>query len=215
MKILNNPTINDPVYKVIQRIFRKDTAIDLTRTKNERFNIRKLAKKRFYLGYPPRKSKDTCIGDAINWEWIVNCGKETGKDIIIVSRDSDYGTFYDNECFINDWLIQEFRDRVSKSRHLILTDKLSKALKELKINVGAKQEQEESQIISSKTLEMINKMLSAQYKAWMEAMKPPQSFLDHYIDALKKINDLEFKHKHLDLWQKLKGDFPESDESED
>ena len=91
--------------------------------------IRRQAWRRFMLGYPPRKSGDTSIGDAVNWEWIVQCAKESGNDVVIVSRDSDYGVSMDRVQYLNDWLSEEFKDRVSRKRSIRLTGRLAEALK--------------------------------------------------------------------------------------
>lgn len=79
IQVLKKPEIFDPVYKTLQRVFKNDNNFSLTREKRIRFTIRNLAKKRFLLGYPPRKKDDISIGDAINWEWIVHCAKEYKK----------------------------------------------------------------------------------------------------------------------------------------
>lgn len=130
-KILENPSRYDPVYKTLQRLFKHASPLNLSRNKEERFAIRDLAQKRFLLGYPPRKNNDTSYGDAINWEWIVQCSVNTGKHIVIVTRDTDYGFIHkESESFhLNDWLKQEFGERVSKKRKIILTDKLARGLK--------------------------------------------------------------------------------------
>src|ERR1700720_3909675 len=47
--------------------------------------------RRFLFGCPPRKKNDSSIGDAINWEWIVECANACQAEIHIVSRDTDYG----------------------------------------------------------------------------------------------------------------------------
>lgn len=103
-KILKNPSFNDPVYKSLQKLFKHNSPINLNRENKIRFKIRNLAKKRFILGYPPRKKADNSIGDAVNWEWILNCAETSGKHIILVTRDSDYGCNYEDESFLNDWL---------------------------------------------------------------------------------------------------------------
>lgn len=47
------------------------------------------ATRRAALGNPPGKKNS--IGDAINWEWLLNCEVEFwGEDLIIISSDSDY-----------------------------------------------------------------------------------------------------------------------------
>ena len=146
-RALANPTTNDPVYKTVQRLFTHQSEWCLTRDKAVRTRMRRLAFKRFILGYPPRKDEDTSIGDALNWEWIVDCGKRTPSDIIIVSRDSDYGATVDKESFPNDWLLQEFRDRVSKKRHLVLAPRLSDALERMSVHVTNEEKNEEDAVV--------------------------------------------------------------------
>lgn len=146
--ILSNPTRHDHVYQTLQRIFKTDSQFNLSREKKERFSIRNLAKKRFVLGCPPRKQGDTSIGDAINWEWIVHCSKESGKHVVIVTRDNDFGAIYGGQSYLNDWLKQEFSERVSKKRKIILTDKLSAGLKIVHASVTKKMEEEEEKFLA-------------------------------------------------------------------
>lgn len=146
-KILTNPGTNDPVFKILQKIFSHKSSINLNRENKQRFTIRRLALKRFMLGYPPRKSNDNSIGDAVNWEWIIKCAETSKKHIIIVTRDTDFGAIYENESYLNDWLKQEFRERVSQHRKLVLTDKLSKAFKLVEIPVTKEMIEEEENVI--------------------------------------------------------------------
>ena len=148
-KILTNPAQNDPVFQSLQRLFKNNSSYNLNRESECRFTIRRLARKRFCLGYPPRKSNDNSIGDAINWEWIVQCAIDSGKDIVIVTRDSDYGVIYNNESYLNDWLSQEFKQRVNRQRKIYLTFKLSKGLKIVHAAVTKEMEQAEQQLIDS------------------------------------------------------------------
>ena len=74
--ILTTPARSDKVYQALQRLFNKKKDIDLYRKSKKRYDIRELAKKRFILGYPPRKKNDTSIGDAVNWEWLIHVAKE-------------------------------------------------------------------------------------------------------------------------------------------
>ena len=150
-KILKNPKFNDQVYKSLEKIFTNDSNINLNRENELRFNIRDLAKKRFELGYPPRKDKDTSYGDAINWEWIIYCAQNFSKDIIIVSRDSDYGVNYLNEHILNDWLTQEFKQRISSRKKVILTDKLHTAFNYLSISVTKEMKKEEDKFVNDST----------------------------------------------------------------
>lgn len=146
--VLSDPIHHDPVYQTLQRIFKNDSPFNLSRSKKERFLVRNLAKKRFMLGYPPRKQGDTSIGDALNWEWIVKCSADSGKHVVIVTRDTDYGAIYDGKSYLNDWLEQEFSERVSKKRKIILTDKLSAGLKIVRAAVTKEMEEEEEKLLA-------------------------------------------------------------------
>jgi len=115
-RVLKNPSVHDPVYRVAQSLFQHQSDLNLDREKDARFNVRRLALKRFMLGYPPRKDSDTSIGDAVNWEWVLRCAIDTGKHVILVSRDSDYGHPFQNAPILNDWLRQEFAERVGRKR---------------------------------------------------------------------------------------------------
>lgn len=145
--VFEYPSRYDKVYQALQRLFAKKQEIDLYRKNKKRYEIRELAQKRFMLGYPPRKKNDTSMGDAINWEWLVHIGKIKHCDILVVSRDNDYGTIQGGVGFINDWLKQEYRERVNKKRKVTLCPQLSVALKEFKIKVTPEEEKEEKRVI--------------------------------------------------------------------
>lgn len=147
-RILKNPNQNDQVFKCLQKVFSNKSIINLNRENKLRFTIRNLAKKRFLLGYPPRKKDDNSIGDAVNWEWIIKCAELTGKHIIIVTRDTDFGAISESESYLNDWLRQEFKQRISQKRKLILTDKLSKAFQLVEIPVTKEMIEEEKIVIN-------------------------------------------------------------------
>lgn len=146
-KILDNPISNDPVFKTLQRVFNNKSEYNLTRDKKIRFTNRHLARKRFVLGYPPRKQNDTSIGDAVNWEWIIHCAKISKKNIVVVTRDTDYGIGHNGKFFLNDWLLLEFKERVGKQRKIVLTDRLTEAFKLVAIPVSAQAEQEETALV--------------------------------------------------------------------
>jgi hypothetical protein len=149
--------------------------------------IRKRAYRRFIQGFPPRKGKDTSFGDAINWEWIVHCAIESTSEFIIVSRDSDYGVTFDKKSFLNDCLLQEFRDRVSQNRQVMLFTRLSEALKLFKVRVS-EEEQSEEEALAKSTLTAAD-----YYKVAQEARpnfvvlldEAHHSSLRSYLDALK------------------------------
>lgn len=147
--ILIDPSKNDNVYKALSKIFDFDSKFNLKRPDKTRYIIRRLARNRFFLGYPPRKNSDTSIGDAINWEWIIHCASALSRNnnVIIVSRDGDYGIQYMDKPVINDWLRREFRERVSQQSEIILTNKLTTALKKLDEHVSAEDVAAEDKII--------------------------------------------------------------------
>lgn len=147
-KILSDPIRHDQVYQALQRLFKHNSTCNLSRENKERFGVRRLARKRFILGYPPRKQGDTSIGDAINWEWIVECSKKTGKHVVIVTRDTDFGAIYNGSSYLNDWLKQEFSERVSKKRKIVLTEKLSYGLKLVHAAVTKEMEAEENLLLT-------------------------------------------------------------------
>ena len=141
--VLRSPSRYDPVYRAATQLFGADSEYNLSRTKDARFGVRRRAWKRFILGYPPRKSSDTSTGDAINWEWIIDCASRSGKNVVIVSRDTDFGTEFGNDLFLNDWLQQEFRERVSRRRSITLTTRLAEAFKQAAVPVSTKEAADE------------------------------------------------------------------------
>jgi len=148
-RLLLNPSRHDPVYKQTQRLFRSDSPYNLTRDKKIRHRIRGRAVKRWRLGYPPRKKSDTSIGDAVNWEWIVHCAIESKTHIVVVSRDADFGAIFGKEPVINDWLAEEFHDRVSKTRKIVLTNRLTEAFDRAGISVTTEEKKEEEEFLSA------------------------------------------------------------------
>lgn len=130
--ILAEPGRYDPVYIGLNRIFSHKGPLNLKRPNEERFEVRNDAETRFELGYPPRKAKDTSLGDALNWEWLIRCAQSTeSANVLIVSRDSDYGLQQGEKSILNDWLKTEFEARVKPKRKIELTPRLTVALKKL------------------------------------------------------------------------------------
>lgn len=183
LKLLDNPAANDKVYQTTQRLFKNlTTEINLHKAHASRDTIRRLASKRFMLGYPPRKKDDTSIGDCINWEWVIDCAKRKDSDVIIVTRDTDYGQYFKDKAYINDWLDVEFKERVGKRRKITLTNKLSFAFKEAisKQTVTKQMETAEQEMI-----------LDSEIASKNREEIPPQSVrqftTDEQIQKLKRI----------------------------
>lgn len=155
LKALDNPAANDPVYQACQRIFHQENDLVLTRDNPVRRSIRRQAFRRFLIGCPPRKKGDTSIGDAINWEWMIECAVKRKAELVIVTRDTDYGLTFDGKAYINDHLKHEFSDRVSQKRKILLYTRLSDALKHFKIEVTPQEVQEEEKVVERATKDTV------------------------------------------------------------
>jgi len=68
---------------------------------------------------------------------------------MIVSRDNDYGMSVGQDRYLNDWLVKEFKERVSTKRQIELSPKLTVALKRMDEQVSRKDEREEAAIIAT------------------------------------------------------------------
>jgi hypothetical protein len=154
-RVLENPSAHDPVYQATQRIFHKHDALVLTRDDAIRRQIRRQAFRRYIHGCPPRKKNDTSFGDSFNWEWMIHCANAQNAELVIVSRDSDYGITFENKAYVNDHLRQEFSERVSKKRKLLLYFRLSEALKHFAVPVTPEEEQAEIDILASARVEVL------------------------------------------------------------
>ena len=154
--VISKPTIHDPVYKACQRIFhRPGDPIVLSRDSNLKRQIRTKALRRFLHGCPPRKREDVTIGDAFNWEWMVHCAIEQKAELVIVTRDHDFGAILGDESYLNDHLKQEFQERVSKRRKIILCGRLTEALKHFKIKITQKEVQAEAEVVRASDEEAV------------------------------------------------------------
>ena len=61
LNVLNNPKRDDPIYQTTQKLFKAKEPYNLSRDKKIRNRIRRLARKRWILGYPPRKKQDNSM----------------------------------------------------------------------------------------------------------------------------------------------------------
>jgi hypothetical protein len=178
-KVLEAPTVKDPVFRCFQRLFRARAACHLLSDDKAAREIERLALRRFLKGQPPRKMIDTSFGDAVNWEWIIRCAERQGAEIIIVTRDGDYGVTHNGRTLLNDFLLSEFRLRVSKKRRIELTDRLAEGFKRASISVTAKEEQEEDRLLkelakqtSSLDDDQVSYLLSFMRKLMAESVTP-------------------------------------------
>lgn len=145
---LSQPNTHDHVYQTLDHLFSNPNEHVLKRTMDIRKTIKRRAWRRFILGYPPRKQGDTSIGDALNWEWIVECASQLQGRFYIVSRDGDYGCEYSGEYYLNDQLKAEFRDRVG-NKSIVYTRRLTDALKALEVHVTQQEVDAETEVIAT------------------------------------------------------------------
>jgi hypothetical protein len=133
----------DPVFKTVRKVFAQVTPINLKFAKDKQDLIFDSALRRFQRGYPPRKKQDNSIGDAINWEWILDCAKTLSRDVLIVARDGDYGLY--QKGILNDFLSQQFKAKTKRKAELVQL--LSDALSRLNVKVSEAEVKEEQQIV--------------------------------------------------------------------
>lgn len=184
--VLDNPNANDRVYKVLEGIFSSENSHVLTRDMPERQLIKRRAMRRFLLGYPPRKTGDTSYGDALNWEWIIECSKNLRGRIYIVTRDGDYGSEHNGKFYLNDQLKKEFRDRVG-NKSIVFTKKLSAALKALEVHVTKKEEEAEERTLSSSVPKPSFAFGSGLSAGLFEAFKPIRDQSQAMQEAMERI----------------------------
>ena len=111
-------TSTDPVSKILNPVFTK--AIEEDKHEISR------ARRRRELGNPPGKRSDV-LGDQIVWEQLLTyLSSHKNSDVWIISRDSDYYTFYEGEKFLNPLLREELEHVEVGEIHL--HDSLFKAM---------------------------------------------------------------------------------------
>jgi hypothetical protein len=150
-RVIEKTFLTDQVYQTVQRVFDDATPRNLRRDSSKLGIVKRRAWKRFIEGCPPRKKDDTSIGDAINWEWILCCVEDANKDVIVVSRDGDYGVTLDDHFYANEWLVADIK-RLNKQRNLVVFDRLADALKLIDVKISAEEEKEEDKLAEKATL---------------------------------------------------------------
>lgn len=128
-RALERPT-SDPVYRLAQKAWRA-SELFLDQADDAAPPILQRARSRVERGDPPRKSGDYTMGDAINWEWCLEACKVHDRDLLVVSRDKDFGAWQDDDTYLNTLLDAEFRRRVSSKRSATLTPQVTAALRAL------------------------------------------------------------------------------------
>lgn len=111
-------------------------------------------------------------------------------ELVIVSRDSDYGVSFEGKNYVNDDLRQEFSDRVSKKRKLLLYEKLSDALKHFARPITSQEQEAESEIVTAASDQ--HAPAEEQVSQWIsvaEALRKPETIERVRLIFESKINE--------------------------
>ncbi|WP_282025532.1 PIN domain-containing protein [Limimaricola cinnabarinus] len=151
--MLENPREEDIVFREVEQLFSEKSRWLLAENSSEFEAIFARAQRRFDLGQPPRKNKDNSIGDALNWEWVVECAiKAGGLGVMLVSRDGDFEGGGGQKSALNDYLEYEFSSRVGKNCKLTVTKRLTDALSILEETVSSEDRKAEERLLETQKM---------------------------------------------------------------
>jgi len=101
---------------------------------------------------------------------MIECAISKNAELVIVSRDADYGATYGNKSYVNDHLRQEFSNRVSQKRELLRYSKVSDALKHFHVAVTPAQVKAEAEL--TEQIKISDKLLALETGADDYLVKP-------------------------------------------
>lgn len=90
---------------------------------------------------------------------MIHCAIEENAELVIVSRDTDYGVMLKQKAYINDHLKQEFQERVSKKRKILLYNRLTDALKHFNVAVSQKEVDAETDLFADFSIALKQRLL--------------------------------------------------------
>jgi hypothetical protein len=127
---LRHPTDRDEAYKLVSKFFGEEVGFFLEDGTDNSHVFYYKAARRHKLGNPPRKKESESIGDALNWEWCLDVCRSETKDLVVVTRDGDYGEKAEGDLVLPNLLLhEEFKSEVSRKRKLVITPSVNTALK--------------------------------------------------------------------------------------
>jgi predicted nucleic acid-binding protein len=85
--------------QIVESLFSKGFKVETTEETVKKAELRLMA------GNPPGKGKS--LGDAINWECLLN-SVANGEELHLISQDSDYSSDFDNQC-MSQFLLKEWK----------------------------------------------------------------------------------------------------------
>jgi len=147
LKMFEDPDLHDPVYQRLHRLFRARRSHTLLQSDDSFEQLLARARRRFSLSWPPRRKFKDSIGDCIHWEWILECAASSRTDAIIVTRDHDFGATFDGRSFLDDWMREEFSERVGNGCRASMTPRLADGLEAIGARVSPEMQQAEQGIL--------------------------------------------------------------------
>ena len=81
---------------------------------------------------------------------MIECAINKKAEIVLLTRDSDFGSTVEKNHFLNGFLRQEFSERVSRKRNVYLCRYIFEALKHLGIRVTEQEALEEREVVASR-----------------------------------------------------------------
>ena len=186
--IINAPDEYDKVYQIVNQQFSGGGDDDIA--------VFDQAQKRVLLGYPPKKEKETSVGDALNWELMLRAVEESqdSPNLLIVSRDGDFGEKIESdEPIINEWLAHEFKEKFGWERKIELTERLGYALARLGEAISREIEDEEAEVLEQQdrrasTVRSIAD-IQQQMATFADPMKDLQEQMAAYTDPMKELQE--------------------------
>ena len=190
-----SPTEKDRLYPILQALYRRVAPYHLSRSHDDWATTYAAALERFMLGYPPRKAKDSAIGDALNWEWILRCAAHAHANVFIVSRDSDFGT----SGVLTQFLREEFTERVGSDVTITLTDRITVGLKGVGVNVTEREIQEEDAIVRDRAAASIAVPNRMNGFADVYVSDDGEYFIDPPMQAIRAWQDADYQKRVSEL----------------
>lgn len=126
------------------------------------------ARARKERGNPPGKQEDP-LGDQLSWEQILSHCKDKPR-LWIITKDSDYGTVYANEMFLNAALHQDLAELYQSEPAVFCFDNIAEGLRHFANTTGAKAEK----LPTPEETEQIKKE---------QESLPPTNWLTNYDDS--------------------------------
>jgi hypothetical protein len=129
---------------------------------------------------------------------MIECATKKKAELVIVSRDSDYGIDFEGVGYINDHLRHEFSERVSFKRKLLLYTRLSDALRHFKIEVSKQEVEAEKEIVAEAAVSSEEQRRGIPAHQWFDqlaketlhSITTPKT-LHGFIEELRKLNSTD------------------------